>query len=475
MREKYNLATFSQKTVARAKNTIDSSPAKSGPSQRYPLAAEKVLVRFILELRLLKLPTNAHSICNYAARLIKGTEWEDDFLSEDKEIIEIPIHWFYRFINSSQAEQLELSKNSRALEQVRHAWATAEHMKAHYDVVMKVLLQYGIAEKNPTYDEAVPHSRPIIVKKEHEHRVLSFDETHWTADMTETCRASQIKCEGRGMDVVSSKSSKTATLIGGSKMDGFALPMCAIFAGKQVDAAWIHDPPLTTMLNPATGEVYRPQFFPNESGGMTHDLGILILQHWIHPCCPDVSPENVYIIICDGHGSHLTAEFLQYAREHGFIIILRPPHSSHISQGEDVINFRAFKGKERAVKAEIFSAKMCDVTCKSKNLDYCDMTKCIKLAWERAFAPRKNRRAWSVIGLSPFTRKVFWDLQLSENRIEKEAREKGFLRISDSPTACLIAARMAQLEVLPVKLVNQARLWLCTEPQRLVPSKARSP
>jgi hypothetical protein len=228
MREKHNLATFSQKTVGRAMKTIDSSPAKSGPSQRCPLAAEKMLVGFILELRLLKLPTHAHSICNYAARLIKGTEWEDDFLSADKEIIEIPIHWFFRFIASSQAEPLDLSKNARALEQVRHAWATAEHMKAHYDVVMKVLLKYGIAKINPAYDEAVPHSLPIIMNKEQEYRVLSFDETHWTADMTETCRASQIKCEGDSMDVVFSKSSKTAALIGGSKMNGFAPCYCVL-------------------------------------------------------------------------------------------------------------------------------------------------------------------------------------------------------------------------------------------------------
>lgn len=45
----------------------------------------------------------------------------------------------------------------------------------------------------------------------------------------------------------------------------------------------------------------------------------------------------------DGHVSHLTHAFLEYAREHDIIILCYPSHATHVYQGLDVVCFGPFK------------------------------------------------------------------------------------------------------------------------------------
>ena len=49
------------------------------------------------------------------------------------------------------------------------------------------------------------------------------------------------------------------------------------------------------------------------------------------------------MVICDGHGSHFTLEALKFCRANGIVLILRPPHTSHVLQCEDLLNFNLLK------------------------------------------------------------------------------------------------------------------------------------
>ena len=69
----------------------------------------------------------------------------------------------------------------------------------------------------------------------------------------------------------------------------------------------------------------------------------------------------------DGHGSHFTLELLTYCRSVGIHIVLRPPHTTHILQGEDVVHFAVFKPKYHQAKLialgrNIFNKKLCRLT-----------------------------------------------------------------------------------------------------------------
>ena len=49
------------------------------------------------------------------------------------------------------------------------------------------------------------------------------------------------------------------------------------------------------------------------------------------------------ILICDGHGSHVSADFIRYCIDSGIILLLMPPHSSHLCQPLDVGVFSPLK------------------------------------------------------------------------------------------------------------------------------------
>lgn len=49
------------------------------------------------------------------------------------------------------------------------------------------------------------------------------------------------------------------------------------------------------------------------------------------------------LIIFDGHSTHLSFEFIEYALDHNIILLCYPPHTTHALQGLDVVIFGRFK------------------------------------------------------------------------------------------------------------------------------------
>ena len=46
------------------------------------------------------------------------------------------------------------------------------------------------------------------------------------------------------------------------------------------------------------------------------------------------------LLLVDGHGSHLTEEFLEYCHRHKILLGIYPPHSTHTLQPLDVVMFK---------------------------------------------------------------------------------------------------------------------------------------
>jgi DDE superfamily endonuclease len=42
------------------------------------------------------------------------------------------------------------------------------------------------------------------------------------------------------------------------------------------------------------------------------------------------------LLLCDGHDSHISAQFVQFCIDHSIVLFLLPPHSSHLLQALDV-------------------------------------------------------------------------------------------------------------------------------------------
>jgi DDE superfamily endonuclease len=55
------------------------------------------------------------------------------------------------------------------------------------------------------------------------------------------------------------------------------------------------------------------------------------------------SSDEYHLLICDGHDSHISADFVSYCIQHRIDVILLPPHSSHMLQPLDVAVFGPLK------------------------------------------------------------------------------------------------------------------------------------
>ena len=125
----------------------------------------------------------------------------------------------------------------------------------------------------------------------------------------------------------------------------------------------------------------------------------------------------------DGHGSHFTFELLKHCREIGLHILLRPSHTTHVLEGEDLVNFAVFKSHHHETKQMALASKI--LHGEGAQLSPADLLLCARDAWQNAFSKANFLKAWADTGLVPFTRKVYLDLLEDEERKETRATALG--------------------------------------------------
>jgi hypothetical protein len=217
-----------------------------------------------------------------------------------------------------------------------------------------------------------------------------------------------------------------ATAIGGSTADGYELPLFAIFTNDIIHLEDVEPHKLPTCCRPDPtnpGKTLPCCFWTNEKGGVTDDLGLKYIKSCVEPSLPGLSKDHPAVLIMDGHGSHFTFELLKHCQEIGLHILLRPPHTTHVLQDEDVVNFAVFKSHHQKTKQMALASKI--LHGGGAQLSPADLLLCARDAWQNAFSKANFLKAWADTGLVPFTRKVYLDLLEDEERKETRATALG--------------------------------------------------
>ena len=401
-----SVPSISKSSIASYAADPDRSPQCSGRAAILPPEFESNLVAYILAKRALRFPVFRDEVLAMANRLIAGTQFVNQFKHEL-----IGVGWYYRLLK--KFKHTIGTSNARPLEIDRARWATAEHIQEWYDLVADALVDAGIAVRNPAYDSADPKSEAIFIV--HPERLLSFDESRLELDMTSGSKANAERIvvdkredrETRG-ETLAHKGGFAGTGVGGSTANGCALPALFIFASGSLKLEWLKPQPRSDFVQ-ADGAMRAPMFTCNAKGGVRDDIGVHYLRDVVLPCFPDISAEKPIVILCDGHGSHLTLDLINFCRANHIRIVLRVPHTSHLTQGEDVCNFAVLKSQIRVEKARVLTSNITNRG--SYKLEASDFMKVVTPAWDAAFARDVNVRAWQKTGLNPFTRSVFFDLR----------------------------------------------------------------
>src|SRR5436190_5164628 len=104
---------------------------------------------------------------------------------------------------------------------------------------------------------------------------------------------------------------------------------------------------------------------------------------------------SMHLLIVDGHGSHVTAAFIRYCIDNDIMVILLPPHSSHMTQPLDVGIFSPLKAKMSQSLNEILQYGVPNI----KKFEWAD---CYRKARQSAMVKPNVDGAWKGAGLFPF-------------------------------------------------------------------------
>ena len=82
----------------------------------------------------------------------------------------------------------------------------------------------------------------------------------------------------------------------------------------------------------------------SKKGYTDGEIGVEWIKHFDKETCQKARGRQ-WVLLVDGHNSHYTKGFLEYAVEHDIDVVCYPSHSTHIYQGLDVIIFSILKRK----------------------------------------------------------------------------------------------------------------------------------
>jgi hypothetical protein len=166
--------------------------------------------------------------------------------------------------------------------------------------------------------------------------------------------------------------------------DGTSVSPLVIFRGENLSNTWV----------PA--DIPESWRFSCNSRGWTSNIHSL---EWLRRCFEPTTREKAdgqkRVLICDGHGSHVTANFIRHCRENNIELLILPPHSSHITQPLDVAVFGPLKQfmaaeLQKLIHTEIHRVQKAEWTCAYIR------------AREQAFSTLNIIAAFSGTGLFPF-------------------------------------------------------------------------
>jgi len=104
--------------------------------------------------------------------------------------------------------------------------------------------------------------------------------------------------------------------------DGTSITPLIIFKGGSIDSKWVPS------ITPANWRISA-----SINGWTSHLHGIEWLRYVFDRATRNKANGRPRVLICDGHDSHVTGDFIEFCKENNIKLLLLPPHTSHIRSG----------------------------------------------------------------------------------------------------------------------------------------------
>lgn len=179
--------------------------------------------------------------------------------------------------------------------------------------------------------------------------------------------------------------------------DGTALPPGIIFSSKNstIQSQWVAD------INPENHSIHVAS---SPSGWTNNDIGLAWLKQVFDRYTKAKARRKYRLLIVDGHGSHLTQEFIKYCYQNRIILAVLPPHSTQTLQPLDVVCFKPLSSH--------YSSELDSHLQQSQGLSPLakgDFFNLFWPAWVSTFTGDLVRQAFTATGIHPVNPNVILD------------------------------------------------------------------
>ena len=170
----------------------------------------------------------------------------------------------------------------------------------------------------------------------------------------------------------------------------------------------------------------------HKSGWMTRENFIVFLKHFVKHSCS--SPGNPVLLLLDNHESHVSIEAVDYAKQHGIMLLSFPPHCSHKLQPLDRTVYYPLK-KHYNMECDAWMYKHPGLT-----MSVHDIPGLVAKAFPRAATPSNIQAGFRVSGIYPFDQNIFDESEFMPSSVtdrpvcESSSNNSATEAVTDRPT-----------------------------------------
>jgi hypothetical protein len=278
-------------------------------------------------------------------------------------------NWCSRFVERHGDELDSRFLNSLDLE--RHQADSVKSFEQYFSTIGDKIKEYGILPEN-TYN--MDEKGFLLGRITKARRIFPKD----------------LKASGKLLGAGQDGSREWITVVATICGDGTTLPPFLIYdsTSGSIQDSWVQD---------FNSNEHDAWFTSSASGWTSDEIGFKWLERFFDKKTQEKARRQWRLLFVDGHGSHVTLKFLQWAQTHKILVAVYPPHSTHRLQPLDVGCF--------APLATYYSQLLEQQTRLSEGqtkMTKRDFFKCFYPAWHKAFTDENVASSWRKAGLFPF-------------------------------------------------------------------------
>ncbi|EED15091.1 pogo transposable element, putative [Talaromyces stipitatus ATCC 10500] len=298
--------------------------------------------------------------------------------------------WVYNLVQ--RRPEIE-SKFSQKYNYERAKCEDPKIIQGHFDRVRDIISEYGVLPED----------------------IYNFDETGFAMGLCTAAKVITGSDRYAQPKLLQPGNREWVTAIEATNSTGWALPSYVIFkAKKNVRLGWFDELPDDWRIN------------ISDNGWTTDQIGLEWLKTHFIPLISGRTLGTYSMLILDGHGSHLTAEFDRTCTDHKIIPVCMPPHSSHLLQPLDVGCFAVLKRHY----GQLVEQRM---RLGFNHIDKIDFLTAFPQARTVAYKAQTIRNSFAATGLVPFNP----DRVLQHLNIQLKTPTPPPSRSSNTQSSCL--------------------------------------